>query len=278
MSEKSVYVIGFPSSGKTTYLAALWHSLNSATDNLSLNLNRLDGNRSYLNLISERWRECLPVDRTPTATRENIQLSLKSNCDDQVLTLKIPDLSGETFVNAISTRSLQPEDETAMVNCTGFLVFISADRALTGVHLDALGEEFSEPANSGENKKNVSWSVENAQEQVRLVDFLQICKSIQPNNEGLRIAIIVSAWDLIPDQNISPVDWLAREHPLLGQYLRNGKNTVNVDVFGISAQGAPFDDKLPEEFMEKDPSDRIVVVQGVKKSKDLSQPLSWLLE
>ena len=56
--------VGLPQSGKTTYLAALWHVLEdqSSTTRLKRKQNSVD--RTYLNQIAEAWRACTPVPRT----------------------------------------------------------------------------------------------------------------------------------------------------------------------------------------------------------------------
>ena len=43
-------IIGMPSSGKTTFLAALWHLITSGELDPSLTLERLEGDYYYLNL------------------------------------------------------------------------------------------------------------------------------------------------------------------------------------------------------------------------------------
>lgn len=277
--DRNVYVVGLPESGKTTYLAALWHLLNATSNSLCLNLHRLSGNRSYLNTIVERWRECLPVDRTPRNTHEKMTIELKTVESCQILSLNIPDLSGESFIEAFGSRSLQTLDEEAIHSCTGLLVFVSTNRPIRGSLIESLGPEFTDSEDSGPYESaTIPWSPENAQEQVCLVDFLQSSRLTADEYCKLRVAIVISAWDLVIDQDIQPHKWLQRELPLLSQFLRNGRNSFEFEIFGVSAQGAPFDENLSDDFLEKNPNERAVVQHKEKLSNDLSSPLAWLVE
>ena len=55
MADATVVVLGLPASGKTTYLAALWHSLTSRKVNGRYKLvELLAGNGDYLKTIASR--------------------------------------------------------------------------------------------------------------------------------------------------------------------------------------------------------------------------------
>ena len=60
-------IIGMPNSGKTTFLAALWHLVTSGESKPALQFDRLDGDVQYLNVIAERWQRCEKAARTSQA-------------------------------------------------------------------------------------------------------------------------------------------------------------------------------------------------------------------
>ena len=57
-------VIGLPSSGKTTFIAALWHTVTNDEVPGALKLEKLHGDSKHLNAIKSAWIKCCPVDRT----------------------------------------------------------------------------------------------------------------------------------------------------------------------------------------------------------------------
>jgi stage III sporulation protein SpoIIIAA len=58
-SASNQLIIGLPETGKTTFLAALWHVVTSEEVNESLRLERLHGDSKYLNEISAKWASTL---------------------------------------------------------------------------------------------------------------------------------------------------------------------------------------------------------------------------
>jgi hypothetical protein len=85
--------VGLPQSGKTTYLAALWHVLEDQSSATKLKLTQLSGDRAYLNLIVEAWRACTPMPRTTLQTNDTtVALHLEGE-GFGAFTLLVPDLA-----------------------------------------------------------------------------------------------------------------------------------------------------------------------------------------
>ena len=58
MSERAVVIIGLPESGKTTFLAALWHLITERDVETVLQFHTLRaGTTAHLNEIAARWRD-----------------------------------------------------------------------------------------------------------------------------------------------------------------------------------------------------------------------------
>jgi Double-GTPase 1 len=90
-------IIGMPASGKTTFLAALWHLITSAELDPALLLDRLEGDANYLNKIVEVWQRCERHPCTSRAEENAIDLHMKDKETGAPITLNFIDLSGETF-------------------------------------------------------------------------------------------------------------------------------------------------------------------------------------
>src|SRR5437016_344361 len=94
-SSLSAMLVGLPDTGKTTFLAALWHVLESGETASALTLRASPSDSTYLNEIRQSWERAEPVRRTPAASIEDIVLQLQ--LADRELDLAVPDLSGENY-------------------------------------------------------------------------------------------------------------------------------------------------------------------------------------
>ena len=120
------------------------------------------------------------------------------------------------------------------------------------------------------------------------MDLLQLLR-LPPLQIGFRrIAIVLSAWDKVADEGRTPEEFLAERLPLLDQYLRSGADNWVWRVYGVSAQGADYEkenEKLSDSQRAKlqelraldEPSMRIRVVSEGPESRDLTEPIAWLM-
>ena len=95
--------MGAPNAGKSTFLAALWHSINQKDVHTDLTLERMARNVNYLYGIEKKWLEVEKLGRTVMGQeQENLTILL----DDVKLELEFPDLSGETFRDMYDKREV----------------------------------------------------------------------------------------------------------------------------------------------------------------------------
>ena len=136
--------------------------------------------------------------------------------------------------------------------------------------------------------QEVAWSPSLSPTQVQIVDFLQLLRLPPLEVSCRRIAIGLSAWDKVADEGRSPEAFLAERLPLLDQYLRSGADDWLWRIYGVSAQGADYEKenenlsgsqlaKLQELRALDEPSMRIRVVSDGSESRDLTEPLAWLM-
>lgn len=95
MGERSTVIIGLPESGKTTFLAALWHLITSREIPTRLTFRDLrSGNITHLNEIATRWRAAKVQDRTETGGNHLVSMNLL-DAKGLPITITFPDVAGE---------------------------------------------------------------------------------------------------------------------------------------------------------------------------------------
>lgn len=273
--------IGLPKSGKTTYLAALWHVLEDQTSSTKLKLKQLSGDRAYLNMIVEAWRACTPVPRTTLQT-DDISVALHLDGDGfGEFTLSVPDLSGEAFDQQIEHRKMNAAHAAFFREADGVLVFVHPD-VKKGTQIsdqDQItasigGATDPESLASGNAAVPTPWKVEMLPTQAKLVELLQFLLDLV--DRRLRIAVVVSAWDLVADLGQTPREYVSGRMPLLHQFLGANDDIVDHCVFGISAQGGAIPDDN-SRLLELDSLKRIRVCHDGEDDHDITKPLAWLL-
>lgn len=286
MSARSVVIIGLPESGKTTFLAALWHLITERDVDTELRFHTLkEGGASHLNEIAARWRDAKVQDRTAIGGNRVVSVNLK-DANDTPVRVTFPDVPGEAYRRMWEDRDCEPEI-AEILQSGGVLLFIHAD-AITPprwvvdevAQSKALGLEVP-------NGQEVPWHPRLAPTQVQLVGLLQLLRS-EPLDVGPRkLAIMLSAWDKAEDERLAPNAYLEAKLPLLAQYLRSGADAWTYRIYGLSAQGGEYDQldsaaaQRPEaEALRRldQPSTRIRLVECGPATHDLTEPLAWLME
>lgn len=285
MTVQNIVVLGLPGSGKTTFLAALWHLLTSGEVSTKLNLVRLNTDQSsHLNEIAALWRKAKVQERTLSAGDRTVTMWLQAGIAPE-FQLSFPDLAGESFQEMWEWRRCAPE-VAACMQSRGVLLFVHADKIKKPGWIIEDIEDAEAMGLPMEPGKPVSWSARLAPTQVKLVDILQSLQSEALDIGPRRVAIVLSAWDKAVGSGKRPEEYLTEHLPLLQQYLRHGLDKAwNVKVFGVSAQGGVYDEQgkpaneEAQRIREIDvPSERIAVVSAEGDSHDLTEPLQWLLD
>jgi len=287
MSEQSVVIIGLPESGKTTYLAALWHVVTARDVPTKLGFgNLLAGTAKHLNEIAVRWCNAQKQERTLMLGSRVVSMNLKDS-NDSLIKVTFPDVPGEEYRRMWEDRDASP-DVIAIMRAGGVLLFVNADE-IHGPNWIAdenamYAKWGAPPVVPGEP---VPWHARAAPTQVQLVDILQLLRSPPIDIGPRKLAIMLSVWDKVSGEGRTPAVFLAEKMPLLDQYLRHNADGWTHVTYGISAQGGDYDDVDPEK--EKTPeaealrhydkaSTRVDVVMGDVHSHDLTEPLAWLME
>lgn len=272
--------IGLPGSGKTTFLAALWHVLSDGGTMTALKLKKLSGDRNYLNRITTEWRECSQVPRTNLQSEQVVVLHLDGD-GFGAFDLSIPDLAGEAFKQQLTDRRISRHHDALVQAATGVMLFLHPD-VQKGTQLTVARQlEASLPGSQGGETMAVptpnSWSPEMLPHQAQLVELLQFL--LERTQRKLRIAVVVSAWDLVENLGRPPHTFVSRELPLLQQFLEANDDLLEHAVFGVSAQGGDITVAAEKQLLLEidDAVKRIKVRQDQDTGQDITKPIAWLL-
>ena len=281
-SASRLLMLGLRGSGKTTYLAALWHYLESAERSDRLEIPHLQPDRDYLNAIRDSWLSLNRVARTTLRAGATVTMELRDKISDTSIELSIPDLSGEVYRLQWATRKAPVSYVNLVQNCTGAFLFIHPEEVRKTHTLNPLDGETADLAEPEDKlqpriEPNLTWTPLQASTQVQLVDIVQLLMYLRQRAGDMRLAVIISAWDLVKAR-ISPVGWLESRLPLLSQFLRSNQDHIKSQVFGVSAQGGDLERDRASLLQHRFPSERSRGVMGdMIEEVPITGPLEFLL-
>jgi hypothetical protein len=309
-------MMGLPESGKSTFVAALWQVARSADVPEAMTLGTLKGDYSYIISLHKRWSEGLTLDRTEVGEEGIISIPLKSRSQKSIpadeIELILPDLSGESFDQQWEKRTMLTEYHTHLTEATGLLLFVHSQKfnpgELLGLNTEELGKilifdddekevseakvEMKDPAGRDEIEddiqpedasaplaKPVEFDPHKVPTQTKVVDLLQQAFWLAGRGRIQKVALIISAWDLVKDRIASPSEWLYTAMPLLSQYLKSNGEQFSYRIYGVSGQGHEYSKESRVALTgERDPSKRIKVIDRTIVNNNITAPLQWLMD
>jgi hypothetical protein len=205
-----------------------------------------------------------------------------------LIRVTFPDLSGEGFRDMWENRECDRTLAEILMTGNGMLFFINADRIqfpLLTVDIAAQTEDLGSQIPPGQR---VPWNPRLSPTEVKLVDLLQLFSSPPIEVGPRRVAIVLSLWDKVEAEGLTPKTFLAQQLPLLDQYLRSTTDGWTWQVYGVSAQGGDYEtdnekptptqlERINELKALDQPSLRIKVVSENTVSNDLTGPIAWLM-
>jgi hypothetical protein len=278
-------VMGLPSSGKTTFIAALWHELESREVPDSLQLAEVHGNRDHLNRIRKQWLDCQEIERTKITAERTVSFRLRTQAGD-LTDLFVPDMSGETYRMQWESRQWTRQFQEHAARCQGSLLFVHPQNVVEPVRIDGLvgrieaelmglGEPEAPPVGeAAQETPPVEWTPAAAPTQVQLVELLQFLLRIPFRDRQMRLAVVISAWDLV--NGTTPGKWLSDRLPLLDQFIESNSGRLPFRIFGVSAQGGAINEAARLQQLAI-PSHRIRIVGEGCGPHDITGPIKWLM-
>jgi hypothetical protein len=275
LSTPSILVVGRPESGKSTFLAALFHALRQIPA-AGLKLDALPLDASYLNTLVGNWEQFKTVDRTTTSVQEIIPIKLIDENGEQ-FELQYPDLSGEEFDDQWIRRTCNRSLADSIQRASGLILFIGPNIKEPITIKDIFGEE--ELGQEGNDVAPLKFDPLEAPDDVVIVDLLQIFRLFGPK-VPIRTSVVFSAWDIVDKYGHTsplPSDWCSNKLPLLTQFLRCNSSTFDVKLFGVSAIGGDLVEDRQTLLQFTKHSDRIFVVEeDGSRHNDIRSPLNWV--
>jgi hypothetical protein len=297
-----VVLVGTPHTGKTTFLALFYLAL-VHEKRTRLRLASWFGEREYLNEIADGLLSCTEANRTPMGDVRKLDLPLLTPRDDGVR-LQIPDLSGELWQEALTYRKWPAGLDQRIDEADSKLVFVHVDEIDSGPSINAVfrlnqilneGQPDSATVEASEGQALAEGSADTGQQgggdasgvnpsgghgdlagrpptQVDLLDLIQLtCE--QRGSRPTRLGLVISAWDGAGD----PEAFVRDSLPMLHQYLRANASWLESRIFGVSAQGGPFDDPTRRaELAGVDPVERAIVKSG-SADADVGDIVEWAI-
>lgn len=278
MTTSSCFIVGLPAAGKTTFLAALWHSLQHV-GKTKLFLKSYTGDHSYLSHIEEVWLSAEKVSRTSIDNqKKSISLLLQDNngCEYNI---SFPDLSGEIFQKQYVDREIDKEIADEIIQSTALLLFINPETIIESLLISEIASDLRENILS-----DVNFAARNPTKvdptDTQLVEILQFIADLKGTN-NITMGVIVSAWDLIKEEKYpTPQEFIKERLPLLWQYLYSNRKIYNTLYFGISAQGSSLNssDEIKKIISFDHQIKRITVVDdNGNKGNDITIPMWTML-
>lgn len=254
--DKKLFIMGAPNAGKSTFLAALWHSINQKNVHTDLTLVRMTGDVNYLCEIEKKWLEAENLERTAIG-QEQEKLSILLTNGDVELELEFPDLSGETFQNIYENREMSIELKEKIDNADAILYFVNVEDIHSAEFISSIALQYRQEGNKLEGRS----AGKDDPTQVQIIDLLQAVLDIK---KRVNLGIVFSAWDLVSHEEQSDVKlFLKNNMNMLWQYLESNKNVYNTRFWGVSALGGKIDES--DRLLDIDePIKRIKIVNEEK--------------
>lgn len=268
---KNFYIVGFPESGKTSFIGALGYYLVSGNQDASeLKFDEVN-DIEYINKVANEWVKCEKVGRTNKNELYHVQLNLIDKQKNKMV-IALPDQSGEMFRDIVNNRGVSEEQYAQLDNCEEVFVFINPSK----IKKDTLIPEIPEMIRESGSEDNIEFPskplISIQAEYVQILKYLYCIR-----NRKTHIKVIVSAWDMyVKGGYKEPEQVLKDKVPLIWQYLNTNKEYFECEYWGISAQGGNLDDKdVQQKLAEYDnPNERIWVVDSLgKESNDITKIL-----
>lgn len=284
MTDRDIILIGGPDTGKTNFIARLWVALRTGGGALTASgtpkqIKYVEDIVHYLHKgsFAPRTDQNLEIDQGSI----KIPLGLDESLEGEVAGLVIPDISGEIWKKAVETTELAPERMAQLEDAVGVLLFV---RVLSDLNVD--------PPDWVSASELMEYQGDDVQldempTQVMLCEFLRFLELKLPtrtSGKKPRIAVIITAWDLLDNDRSAagPKAYLEKEYPLFAGRLAD-LDRFDVAVFAMSIVGGDpeadkeFRDRLLNSDFESVGFVRFDYDETVEEVSDFTFPVAWVI-
>lgn len=267
----AVALLGFPRTGKSTFLGALWQFIQDDV-NGSIRESNTAGDRAYLQLLGEAVAQYSTVARTELDSDGGMHLRVDL-ADIGEVNLAVPDIAGEALGVLIENRSWPNALLANVQSASAILLFLHPDEMVNpGRAAEAL---LLMEGHVAPREGATSPAVFEARRACTSACLLDVLENALASNSArsIRVALVVSAWDLV-DGVASPTEWAMREVPAVMNFLRF-HDRITYTAFGVSAQGGALPERLDELIALGSVSERAYAIDGEGRRVPISAPIAW---
>jgi hypothetical protein len=285
MTSGSIIMVGWPDSGKTNYLGALWDALRTGHGRISAPVPPDEITYVEEALAFQSRGEFAPrSDKNIEESRKDFSVSvkLKEPPDSAPVDIVVPDITGELWKAAIETTEIASEWMEELKAATGAILFVRVRSELNVTPLDWVTTDrlLTLPTFTEADEK----MAKGLPTQIALCELLRFLEFALPDREDggrPRVAIVVTAWDLLDAQTAAkgPVAFLRSEYPMFAGRIED-VDRLELAVFGVSAVGGDFaDPAFKERYLRGGESGFSATGGGgdLRVEKDVTVPVAWVI-
>jgi hypothetical protein len=219
-------------------------------------------------------------DKDLEESRRDFIISVESEGQPGRVELLVPDVSGELWKNAAETSELPQEWMEQLRRSSGALLFVRVLSDLNNAPLDwVTSEKLLKFLGPGDPELG---ALPTQVLLCELLRFLEISLRCDEEGSGPRVAVVVTAWDMV-DQTTSaagPRAFIEKEYPLFAGRLKD-TDILDVNIFGVSVVGGDLnvDKEFRQRFLEGElkSAGYVVTSEETTQKFDMTLPVAWLV-
>ncbi|RYG96567.1 MAG: hypothetical protein EON58_11790 [Alphaproteobacteria bacterium] len=283
MSSRSIILIGGPDSGKTNYVGRLWPALNAKTGSLVATKQPQD--LSFVLDTTEHLSRGHFAPRSEHVDgRRDFEIVVRHANSEDEISIIVPDISGELWRTAVLESEISAGWMAELKRADGAMLFVRFGSDQNVRPLDWVTSR-KLLAKLGQDEQRAALPTQVML--CELVRYLELTMPKRPDGTRPRLAVIVSAWDLVDEETSSkgPGSYLIKEYPLFAGRLQDC-GALNIKIFGLSIVGGDLKDdpEFRDQFLDSDLDGHGWVAAEVAENgswsrrSDITLPVSWLVD
>ena len=276
----SVVVLGGPDSGKSNYIARLWTALREKKGELVEAVQPTD--IDFVLEAAEHLFQGQFIHRSEqTEDRRDFEVTVGSRSNGTQAKIVVPDISGELWWRAVNDFDVSPDLMEDMRAASGALLFLREGSDQNVQPLDWItAKKYLAKVKVSDDKGPPTQVM-----LCELIRFLELTLARRPDGGKPRLAVVVSAWDLVGVDVFGrgPISYLEKEYPMLAGRIED-LSTLDAQVFGLSVVGGNLDEaSFKQTFLEKgiDGQGWVAIHDADTgtwtEDPDLTKPAAWAI-
>lgn len=255
MKQKKCLIAGLPESGKSTYLGALWHTINyhQNKDGMALKAatNNPPADVQQLMALSTKWLNVEDMDRTYGDVPESISFNLTDGVEEYAL--EVPDFRGESIRQIVTLN--QPKSFNEWIEKGDTLLYMISD-----IDAGVFADDYQEDEEEDDAVSDEIPEFDIKKTTPAALNML-ILRYLAEKCTFRKVVICLSAWDeVVKDgETVKPETYLKEQSPALYNFIKY--HFRDVSYYGLSAQGEAYE---YESFTDEDGNEQQKVTAACK--------------